>query len=162
MPLVYRIAKKRHPIYNATGAVLQGGRWSSPGIGVIYTAGSYALALLEQLVHAGRLQLPGTHHAMPIHVPDDLRVEQFDPAAHPGWNLDGSGVARNYGDVWFAAARTPVLRVPSVPGQPLEWNYVINPGHPEAARVTPLAAFDVVWNGWPFGPSTKLVPAAPP
>jgi hypothetical protein len=50
-----------------------------------------------------------------------------------------------------------VLAVPSVPGQPIEWNLVINPSHPAARRVRPLAPFDVEWDGRLFGPPTGTV-----
>jgi RES domain-containing protein len=161
VPIVYRAAKKRHPIYDPGGAVRVGGRWTSPGIGVIYAAEHYATAILEILVHHGRLALPGAHHAMAIFLPDDLRVERFDPAAHAGWALESSNVARRYGDAWVAAARTPVLAVPSVPGQPAEWNILINPAHPDAGRIRPLDPFDVVWDGRLFGPASGTVTTAP-
>jgi RES domain-containing protein len=155
--VVFRVAKKRHPIYDPAGAVRVGGRWTSPGLAVIYTAEHYATAILEVLVHNGRLALPGPHHAQAIVLPDELRIERFDPSAHPGWNLEGSIVARRYGDAWVAASRTPVLAVPSVPGQPAEWNYLINPAHPEARRIRPLDPFDVVWDGRLFGPEPGTV-----
>ena len=155
MPVVYRIAKRRHPLYDVTGAVRVGGRWTSPGIPVIYAAEHYATALLEILVHHGRVALPGAHHALSIFLPDDLRVERFDPRGNAGWELEGSSVARRYGDAWFAAARTPVLAVPSVPGYPAEWNLLVNPAHPEAARIRPLESFDIVWDGRLFGPALR-------
>jgi RES domain-containing protein len=144
--VVYRVGKKRHPLYDAGGAIRVGGRWSSPGVAVIYTAGHYATAILEILVHRGRLSLPGSHHAMEVVIPDDLSIERFAPAAHPGWQLEGSSVASRYGDDWVAAARTAVLMVPSVPGWPVEWNYVINPAHPDASRIEPGEPFDVEWD----------------
>ena len=152
MPVVYRIAKKRYPVYDGTGSILVGGRWTSKGRAVIYTAEHYATALLEKLVHAGRLQLPGPHHAAAIVIPDDVRIERFDPATHPGWDIEGSTVARAYGDAWLTSQRTPVLAVPSVTGQPAEWNCLIDPAHPEADRIRPLGSFDVLWDGRLFGP----------
>jgi RES domain-containing protein len=154
MPLVYRITKKRHAVYDAGGAALVGGRWTSPGRAVIYAAEHYATALLEKLVQAGRLQFPGKHHAAPILIPDDLPIERFDPATNKGWEVDDSAVARRYGDAWFDAGGTAVLRVPSVPGQPIEWNVVIAPHHRDAARIRVLDVFDVVWDGRLFGPRT--------
>jgi RES domain-containing protein len=161
MPVAYRVAKKRHPVYDASGSVLYGGRWSSKGRAVIYAAEHYATAILEKLVHAGRLELPGPHHAAAIFIPDNVRIERFDPAAHPGWERPDSAVARDYGDAWFAARRTPVLAVPSVPGQPMEWNYLINTTHPEARRIRPLESFDVIWDGRLFGPPTGSVQTTP-
>jgi RES domain-containing protein len=152
MPVVYRVAKRRYPVYDAAGSVLTGGRWTSKGRAVIYTAEHYATAILEKLVHAGRLELPGAHHAAAIFIPEDVRIERFDPASHLGWDHDGSAVARAYGDAWLTARRTPVLAVPSVPAQPAEWNYLIDPMHPEARRIHSLDPFDVVWDGRLFGP----------
>ncbi|HEX6615369.1 MAG TPA: RES domain-containing protein [Gemmatimonadales bacterium] len=155
MPTVYRLAKRKYPVYDGTGAALEGARWNSPGRLVIYASEHYATAVLEQLVHAGRTTLPGRHHAAAIHIPDDLPLERFDPAAHPGWDAESSSVARDYGDAWHAAGRTAVLVVPSVPGQPVEWNFVINPAHPEAARIVQAPAFEVRWDGRLFGPSSS-------
>jgi RES domain-containing protein len=158
MPLVYRITKKRHAVYDGGGAALVGGRWTSPGRPVVYAAEHYATALLEKLVQAGRLQFPGKHHAAPILIPDDVPVERFDPAAIKGWEAEDSAVAREYGNAWFDAGRTAVLRVPSVPGQPVEWNVVIAPQHRDAARIRVLNLFDVVWDGRLFGPGTGKNP----
>lgn len=152
MPTCYRVVKKRHPIYDAGGAIAVGGRWTSPGHAVIYASEHYAAAILEILVHRGRVSLPGPHHAAAIFIPDSVGLERFDPARYSGWEIEGSPVARAFGDAWFAASRTPVLAVPSVPGQPAEWNFVINPGHPDAAGIQQLPSFDVQWDGRLFGP----------
>jgi RES domain-containing protein len=155
MPTVYRLAKRRYPIYDGSGAALEGARWNSPGRLLIYASEHYATAILEKLVHAGRTQLPGAHHAAAIRIPDDLASEQFNPAAVPGWETEDSASARAYGDGWHAAGRTAVLIVPSLPGQPVERNFIINPAHPDAARINVMPSFDVVWDGRLFGPPAK-------
>ncbi len=157
MPVVFRIAKRRYEVYDGTGAAQGGGRWNSPGRAVIYAAEHYATAILEPLVHAGRLALPGSHHARAIYIPDDVAIEQFDVAAHPGWEREESSVARRYGDRWLAEAQSAVLRVPSIPGQPAEWNVLINPAHHESSRIEPLAPVEVVWDGRLFGPPAGSV-----
>ena len=162
MPIVYRLAKKKYPVYDGAGAAAVGGRWNSPGRTIIYATEHYATTILETLVRAGRLKLPGAHHAAPIFIPDDARVERFDPAANPGWDAAGSPVAREFGDGWFDARRTPVLLVPSVPGQPVEWNVLINPLHAEAGRIRPLDSFDIVWDARLFGPAAGTVSLTPP
>ena len=156
MPTVYRLAKRRYPIYDGSGAALEGARWNSPGRIVVYASEHYATALLEKLVHAGRTQLPGAHHAAVIHIPDDLALEQFDPASAPGWDEEESAAARAYGDDWLRSQRTAVLIVPSIPGQPIERNFIINPSHPEAALIRVSPPFDVVWDGRLFGPPYPL------
>jgi RES domain-containing protein len=152
MPTVYRLAKRRYPVYDGSGAALEGARWNSPGRLLIYASEHYATAILEKLVHAGRTLLPGAHHACAIDLPDDLAIEAFDPGSVPGWDADESAVARDYGDDWHAAARTAVLVVPSLPGQPIERNFIINPNHPDAARIRVGPPFNVVWDGRLFGP----------
>ena len=128
-------------------------RWNSPGRILIYASEHYATAILEKLVHAGRTRLPGAHHAAAIEIPDDLAAETFDPAVLPGWDLEESATARTYGDGWHAAGRTAVLIVPSLPGQPVERNFVINPAHPDAARIRVGPTFDVIWDGRLFAPA---------
>jgi RES domain-containing protein len=154
MPTVYRLAKRTYPVYDGTGAALEGARWNSPGRLLIYASEHYATAILEKLVHAGRTLLPGAHHAAAIEIPDDLPSELFPPGEVPGWEAEDSAAARAYGDGWYAAARTAVLIVPSLPGQPIERNFIINPGHPDASRITVGPSFDVVWDGRLFGPPT--------
>ena len=152
MPTVFRLAKRRYPVYDGSGAALEGARWNSPGRVLIYASEHYATALLEKLVHAGRTQLPGAHHAAAIEIPDDLPVEIFDPGTVSGWDWEESATARAYGDRWHTAGRSAVLVVPSIPGQPVERNFVINPAHPDAARIRVGPSFDVVWDGRLFGP----------
>lgn len=126
---------------------------SSRSLILIYASEHYATAILEKLVHAGRTQLPGGHHAAAIEIPDDVSTELFDPDAVPGWEAEDSAAARAFGDGWHAAQRSAVLVVPSLPGQPVERNFIINPAHPESARISVLPSFDVVGDGRLFGPS---------
>jgi putative toxin-antitoxin system antitoxin component (TIGR02293 family) len=48
----WRIADGRFDPFIPVGAALVGGRWNSPGLGVIYASRSYAGAMLECLAHA--------------------------------------------------------------------------------------------------------------
>jgi RES domain-containing protein len=157
MPTVYRLAKRRYPIFDGSGAALDGARWNSPGRTLIYASEHYATAILEKLVHAGRTRLPGAHHAAEIRIPDDLPIEWFDPEATPGWDREDSASARAYGDAWHSEARTAVLVVPSLPGQPVERNFILNPSHPDAARIQVMPPFDVVWDGRLFGPRATTI-----
>ena len=154
MPTVYRLAKRRYPVYDGSGAALEGARWNSPGRVLIYTSEHYATAVLEKLVHAGRTQLPGAHHAAAIEIPDDLATDLFEPLALPGWDAEESASARDYGDEWHASGRSAILIVPSLPGQPVEGNFIVNPAHPDAARIRVGPVFDVVWDGRLFSPPT--------
>ena len=146
MPTAWRVAKKRHPVYDGAGALLRGGRWSSPGLSVIHAADTFAGALLEILAHVFRPRtLPGPHHAVRIDIPDGL-IESLDPAALPGWDERGSPEAVRFGDAWLAELRTPVLIVPAVPCRPIGRILLINPLHPDSGRIVVSAPFDVPWD----------------
>jgi len=143
---IYRIADRRHPIWDGTGAMLVGGRFNSPGRAVIYGATTFAGAMLEVLVHARIGKIPHTHVVVTADVPDAIPVERADPAALPaGWDGPNIDVARAFGDRWIAEARTAILLVPSVVARE-EWNALVNPVHPLAARIVIGDSRPVVWD----------------
>jgi RES domain-containing protein len=143
---IYRIADKRHPVWSGTGAMLMGGRFNSPGRAVIYGAATFAGAMLEVLVHARIGKVPRTQVFVAAEVPDDLEVELANADVLPaGWDRPDSMAARAYGDRWIAEGRTAVLLVPSVVARE-EWNVLVNPAHPAAARLTISEPSPVVWD----------------
>ena len=147
----FRLAKRRYPVFDGTGAALEGARWNSPGRVLIYASEHYATAFSRNWSMRARTRCPGriTLRQSTIPTTSDRDV---DPAAVSGWDsrirpLPGrmaiSGM-RVVGVLcwWF-------LRIP---GQPVERNFVINPAHPDAARIRVGPSFDVVWDGRLFGP----------
>lgn len=147
MPAVYRVAKAKYPVFDGTGAYLAGGRWNSPGRPVVYGSTCLAGCLLEVLVHAGRMQkLPGAHHCARADVPDDLAVEAVDEARLPGWDATDSPAARAYGDAWLAEGRSAVLSVPAAASRPFGRNLLLNPLHPDYARIRPHPPEPVAWD----------------
>lgn len=146
MIVAWRVTKTRHPVFDGTGAQLMGARWNSPGRPVIYSADTFAGALLELLAHAARPRtLPGPHHAVRIEVPDVL-AEYLDPAALPGWDDRDSGPALEFGDRWLRERRSAVLVVPAIPARPVGHNVLINPEHPDVRAITVSAPFPVPWD----------------
>lgn len=63
-----------------------------------------------------------------------------------GWDSRDSEVARAFGNRWFDEARSAVLCVPSLPARPIGNNVLINPQHPDAARIQISEPFDVPWD----------------
>ncbi len=134
--VVWRICKAAYAAtaFNGEGARRYGGRFNSPGVPVVYTAASLALATLELLVRVGRRErMTGyvrrwaAFDAAHVYVPDAL------PA---GWDARPYGRAgQALGDAWAAAGTSLALRVPSVV-EPVECNYLLNPRHPAFADVT--------------------------
>ena len=64
MGQAWRKVKEKHAAtaFDGEGAWRFGGRWNSPGIRIVYTSGTKALAALESLVHLnppGEIQVCG-------------------------------------------------------------------------------------------------------
>lgn len=143
---IFRIGDERHPLWDGTGAALVGGRWNSPGRQVIYGSISYACAMLEILAQANIGRIPMSHRFVIAEVPDDVMIERHDASSLPGsWDTESSSAARDFGDLWLKEARSAILLVPSVVAR-LEWNALVNPLHPDAARLNLSASEKVVWD----------------
>jgi RES domain-containing protein len=130
-----KFAEPPYNPFDGEGARSLGGRWNSPGIAVVYASGSLSLAVLEILVHADSLSVLPDHIAFPLDIPQPLIHELGLDELPDAWN-DPSAPAdlRRIGDEWARARRTVALRVPSAV-IPSEFNFVLNPAHPEFERV---------------------------
>lgn len=112
-----------------------GARFNSKGRKLVYAEGSVSLAMLEILSQAGdRSRLPD-YVCIPISF-DGSVVQSADSDDLPSqWDARPHVTAsQNFGDQWIADGRSLVLRVPSVVN-PLEHNYLINPGHEDFAKL---------------------------
>ena len=152
---VYRIADRRHKIFDGQGAALLGGRWNSPGRRVIYAAATYAGAMLEVLVHSNIGKLPKTHSWIEILIRKGIQIEEAGAADIPGWNAPGQSASRRYGDRWYDEGRTALLVVPSVVAGP-ERNIAINQEHPDFKRIRATVSKPVIWDQRLFRPERKV------
>jgi RES domain-containing protein len=143
---LYRITRAIHPPFDGTGAARYGARWSSPGLPVIYTAGSYAGALLEILVHAQRPKLRTPYHCLVIEVPASVDIAVISPEDVPGWDAADYVASRAVGDAWLAAGTSALLQVPAVTGRPFECNVLINPRHRDVQRLRFDGPYPVAWD----------------
>jgi RES domain-containing protein len=120
------------------GAEKTGGRWNRPGRPVVYTASSVALACLETVVHFNARDLPLNRFLVRIDVPQELwraRLARTAADLPVGWSAIPEGkVSLDIGDRWLQDAPTALLEVPSVIA-PEESNVLINPRHPQAAKL---------------------------
>jgi len=146
---VFRIADSRHPVWSGEGAAQWGGRWNSPGRPVIHGSLTYACALLEILVHSATGRVPKHHVCVVAEVPDDISIRKLSEVdLPPGWDKADSPAARAVGDRWLDSADTAMLLVPSaVVRVEWEWNVLINPLHPDAARISVTLGAPVQWDG---------------
>jgi RES domain-containing protein len=147
----WRIADGRFDPFSPVGASLVGGRWNSPGLGVIYASRSYAGSMLECLAHAGIGRVPRTHVAVEIAIAAVVTVERHDESGLPvGWDHADLRVARAFGDAWIRERRTAVLVVPSVVAR-REGNVLLNPQHPDFKKIVAGGPEPVVWDARLFG-----------
>jgi RES domain-containing protein len=140
----FRIADRRHTIFDGSGAMLHGARWNSPGRRVIYAAETYAGALLEILVHAYG-SVPRSQGYVEIEIPSGLSIEEITQDDLPWWDAPSFEAAQAFGDRWYNERRTPVLIVPSVVTS-VERNVLINQEHPDFRLVRASQAVPVRWD----------------
>jgi RES domain-containing protein len=137
VPTVWRLTKTRYlaTAWDGEGARRTGGRWNSVGTAVVYASGTLSLALVETLVHLPSGILPA-YSAQRADFDDSLVAILEDADLPPDWRRDPVAAAsRAIGDAWAVAGRSAALRVPSVV-VPMEYNYLLDPRHPDFARVT--------------------------
>lgn len=126
---VYRLVKSEFSDgLSAAGARLNGGRWNSKGVAVLYCATSESLAMLEMRVHAPH-PYPRTRLKFALEVPDDAIVAVSLDDLPRTWGKTPPGSAsKRFGDAWVSAGSSLGLLVPSVVAQE-ERNLVLNPAH---------------------------------
>ncbi len=138
-----------HPIYDAAGSRLYPGRWNTAATPVIYASEHYSTAMLEKLVH-GSGRLPPNQHFVEITIDAGLSYEMFSTAHHPGWDSPDAQAAKAFGEAWALEARSVILLTPSLVAR-MERNVVINPAHPQAARIRTSLHQPVWWDQRLFG-----------
>ena len=88
-------------------------------------------------MHANRRSPPSATRFVEAVVPDDVSRERFDRQSAPGWDdLDDVSIAQAFGRDWIEGGRSALLIVPSVVTAGLDENVVVNPDHPDAARIS--------------------------
>jgi RES domain-containing protein len=104
---------------------------------VVYCGGSLSLGILELLVHLEAADLPAGFVAIPIELPDDVSIEDVAAATLAAdWRAyPAPSALPAFGSQWAREGRTCALRVPSAV-VPEESNYVLNPLHPQFARIS--------------------------
>jgi len=134
--ILYRITKCNYAAdLSGTGARLYGGRWNSEGKPMLYLASSRSLAVLEVLVHLDPLIIPGNYCLTEIEVPDvEIITVQADQLPADWRDISGPVVLRQLGDAFLKKQEYLLMKVPSSI-VPAEYNYLLNPLHPDALRV---------------------------
>jgi RES domain-containing protein len=135
----WRIVKAqfKDSAFDGRGAQLAGGRWNKPGVPMIYTADSLALAALEIIVHLShRDLLRKLYVRIPVQF-DSGWVKWVDPAdLRADWDSYPPSVStQRIGTQWALKQESLVLRVPSTVIRE-QFNYLINPAHPDFSKLS--------------------------
>jgi len=106
-----------------------------PGRWVIHAAETYALAVLENLVHWQTIAPPPSLVCVRVTIPAGLEQERADDVDRMWLTSSDFASTRVIGNRWYDRRRTSVLWVPSVVS-PYESNVLFNQHHVDFPRIT--------------------------
>lgn len=136
--IVWRISAERHlrVAFQGYGAAKHPGRWNSAGVAVVYTSATLSLAALELFVNSKPLDIPTALVSVSAEVPDGVKISEIGIADLPeNWRTSPAPPALQVlGSAWVQRNDSAVLSVPSAI-IPIERNYLLNPAHPDFARI---------------------------
>lgn len=122
--------------FDGEGAFRYGGRWSSSGVRLSYTSEHQSLALLEYFVHLDQDDPPADLVLATAEIPDDLPRSQIELAQLPSnWREPvAPPELAQIGDEFVREREHCLLLVPSAI-VPAEFNWLVNPAHPDYKRI---------------------------
>lgn len=139
---VYRLSKEKYKTdLTGIGAEKFGGRWNSKGVRMLYTSDSRALAKLEVAVHVALHRIPKNYFLTVIEIPDTSVVAyNVSLLKDKKWkNNPPIKFTQSEGDTFIAANSVLAMKVPSTVVEG-DFNYLINPGHPDAKFISILSS----------------------
>ena len=137
--LLYRLGKEaRIRDLSGNGGLYYPGRWHAKGTRLLYTSEHLSLAKLEVLANSA--SLPRSYYALTLEIPATASVREVGPAELPP-NWQEVPYPQELAEItraWVLEGGTWALKVPSAQA-PSEWNYLLNPLHPEHATLRSVA-----------------------
>lgn len=149
--VVFRIEREKYlqnTLMGIGASMSDGYRWNSLKTRIVYTAESRALATLEVSVHLDLSEdLPEDRYYVQIEIPDELTIQEVKLEDLPdGWNAKPPTlITQIIGDDFVYYNEAAVLKVPSSI-IPQEYNYLINPSHPQASKIKIIGASKMVFD----------------
>ena len=119
---------------SGTGAKINGSRWNSKGIPVLYTSQFISLAVLEMLVNTNFKDYAIALDLMYINLPDGQSITSIDLNHLKNNWKDDFEYTRYIGDQFFMQKQSLILKVPSAVIHE-EYNYLANPLHEDFKKV---------------------------
>jgi len=140
---VFRITKKAYAKdLGGEGGLFASGRWHWKGNRVVYVSENISLAAWERFVHMTDLRnLPSDLVVVTIIIPDDIEIIEVPGyILVSGWNVSEpynfyKKETMEFGTAFLKENHHLVLKVPSAVVK-YEYNYLLNPNHPDIERCT--------------------------
>ena len=121
--------------FTGEGARRGGGRWNSKGVRLVYTSGSLSLATLEVMVHTHFYSALKSYVCIPIDFDPSLLQSIAIDDLPDNWQADPIPQSvKKVGDRWIKNKESVILKIPSAI-IPVEFNYLINPSHPDFGKI---------------------------
>lgn len=114
------------------GGLEYAARWNNQGRPIVYTAESSSGALNELLAHTDSEFIPPDYQLLTIHAADDVSLLEVSELPST-WQYNIAHT-QALGDKWLESNNAALLRVPSALITHA-FNILINPLHPDAARI---------------------------
>ena len=138
--IVFSIEREKYLETTLSGigaSMSEGYRWNSIHTKLVYTAETRALAMLEVSVHLDLNEdLPDDRYYVAIEIPEGITIQEVNLGDLPDdWDSKPPYLTTQIiGDDFVNYNETVILKVPSSI-VPQEYNYLINPNHPEASQI---------------------------
>lgn len=132
---LYRITKAKYANdLSGTGGLHGAGRWHREGTQIVYTSNVVSLAMLEVLGHWRKT--PVGMALITIQIPNTASITVVETEKlSPEWQESMyPKVLADITDEWIREGKYWLMRVPSI-HTPAEFNYLMNPLHPEHQTV---------------------------
>ena len=121
--------------FDGEGARLCGGRWNSVGVPMVYASEHQSLAAFEIRVHIDKTKMRKLYKCFAFQLDEQLMAVFRGGALPKDWMQEPPPLALQLlGDNWVKSGASVILAVPSVV-IPKELNYLINPKHPDFAKL---------------------------
>ena len=132
--IVYRILNELYKEdISGNGAAINGSRWNSKNIRMVYTGEYISLSILESLVHLREIDIPEKQYFLTIQIPDVEFQDIILSKLKDKWQQH-INYTQWIGDQFIKNNEALVLKVPSAI-VPQEHNFLINPLHATFKKV---------------------------
>ena len=106
---------------------------------ILYTSQTASLAMLEVLAGLETDIVPLTYQLLQIDVPDTLAIEELEKP------IPTQRQSQDWSMTWLEKGASPLARVPSFI-VPIERNILVNTDHPDAGKISIVAASRHPWD----------------